>query len=220
MPELLKPVIFIVAGHGGINPANGQYTTNGKRASHSGIKLHDKSTFFEGVGNRHAALYLAAACIENGIVPILVHDDFADLSLSKRANKIKQIYSTLPPYVRARCAVIELHSDAATTADARGAATFTTTGNTRSDILAAFLLTEFDALQQTVSGFQVRRNSTTYLSGDYEKNFAIITAAPCPAVLIEMGFFTNTDDVKLLIDGSFYRQLAQSITHAFLSFIV
>jgi peptidoglycan hydrolase-like protein with peptidoglycan-binding domain len=65
-----KFVVVLDAGHGGIDPKTGLYTTpasNGKRYHHPNAKLHDNGWFFEGVENRIIANVLAEKLTAAGV---------------------------------------------------------------------------------------------------------------------------------------------------------
>ena len=53
-----KWCIGVSAGHGGIDPLTGSYTTSGKQFFHNGLDLHDRGNFYEGVFNRSIADFI------------------------------------------------------------------------------------------------------------------------------------------------------------------
>lgn len=50
--------------------------------------------------------------------------------------------------------------------------------------------------------------------GGKEANFQVIKYVPCPSVLVELGFISNPEDLKLLSQEKFRDSLAQTIAQA------
>ena len=74
-----KFIVFVDAGHGGIDPKTGKYLTAGKRAYHAGSPMHDgKGNYYEGVENRIVTDLFCAELAANGIQSVRVHHPFQD----------------------------------------------------------------------------------------------------------------------------------------------
>lgn len=214
------PIIFIDAGHGGFDPQQQQYTTFGKRADHVGLTLHQKSMYFEGVGNRIAAHYLAAFCLESGIIPITIYHHFVDTPLSQRIKTVNDYYSTLNATQKKRACLVSLHSDAAASPKANGAAVFTTLEETKSDALATAIYEQFKVLPTIFKGFNLRSDFGDVTNDpDFESDFAIIKQTKCTAVLIERAFHTNRNDVQLLVNPAFNKAAMFAVAKAVYAFI-
>lgn len=101
---------------------------------------------------------------------------------------------------KANVIVVSIHNNAAGNGSrwmsARGWATYTSPGVTKSDTLADYL---YKAAEATFKyPLKVRKYKDKYLEKDWEENFTILTKTNCPAVLIENFFQDNRDDVWYL----------------------
>lgn len=188
-----KPLIILDPGHGGINPATGKYVTPGKRSFHK----VDGSVYFEGVGNRIFAKKWAKILGIHGYdVDFTVHpDDWEDVPLYKRTRKINSLAKTRDVIM------ISIHANAAPSPKARGHEAFTYFGQTQADIIADLWLKNFH------KKFPEIALRTDLSDGDLDKeaNFAMVRDTSCPAILIELLFYTNDDDVRLLRSPNFQR---------------
>ena len=67
--NIKKTALIIDAGHGGIDPITGEYTTPaniGKKTNHKGYEFHNAGWFYEGVSNRIWAQMFAEKAIKQG----------------------------------------------------------------------------------------------------------------------------------------------------------
>lgn len=118
--------------------------------------------------------------------------------LQKRVNRINAIDNTFT----GEKLVMAQHNNASGKDDkwenARGFCVYTTRGQTKADYYAEFYIEMFS---KKFPNFKIRRE---LLDGDsdYEANFKVLTCRP-PAMLVELGFQDNLDDIKLLIDPIF-----------------
>lgn len=86
-----KFFVVIDAGHGGLDPKTGLYTTpadNGKRYQHKGIELHTKDGwFFEGVENRIIAYEYQKQLLQRGVLAVMASHPFLDWWGTKSNNE-------------------------------------------------------------------------------------------------------------------------------------
>jgi len=184
--------IFIDAGHGGINPTTGKYTTPGKGFSHTGQVFHDGGHFYEGVFNRQMAKRITAY-LKEALVPVLpVSHKWQDTTLDTRVNLANRHHQQINPGI-----YVSLHANAAQAdraGKARGFEIFTSIGKTVSDRIAE------DIYQAIAKAFPEKRMRSDTSDGDHDKeaNFRVLTRTNMPAVLLEFGFFDNIEDAKML----------------------
>lgn len=99
-----------------------------------------------------------------------------------------------------RVIVVSIHNNAAGNGSkwmsARGWATYTSPGVTKSDKLADFMYQAAESIFKYPQ--KVRKYKDKYLEKDWEENFTILTKTYCPAVLVENFFQDNRDDVWYL----------------------
>ena len=188
-------IVYIVAGHGGFDPIQKEYVTNGKRATHKGAEMHQNGTYYEGWGNRIAADYLAAICREWGLIPIRIHQEIQDTTPDTRSNEIDKYVRKFGSALAKRSVLIELHSNAAN-GTAKGARIYTTTNNDNSDILESHIRKYIK---------QLEKQFETFVLGEYkqEKNYTLIAQSSIPAVLIERAFHDNQQAAELLVCPKF-----------------
>jgi N-acetylmuramoyl-L-alanine amidase len=196
-------VIAIRAGHGGIDPITGEYTTKGKRFTHPHMdNLHSKDgkTFYEGVWNRAIANLVHKKLTSLQIPSILIHHEYKDESLRSQVDKINHIHKHKHPIAL----LLELHSNACSSHKAEGFEVYTSPGETSSDKYATLLF-------QMVSERLPIRPRTDMSDGDpdREKNFTMIAKTWCPAILPEFLFFDNKNDIKIIMDPLIMDQYAE-----------
>jgi len=189
-----KPIIILDPGHGGINPLTKKYVTAGKRSLHE----VDGSFYYEGVGNRVFAREWAKILKTHGYhVEFTVDpDNWKDVPLYKRTKKANEIAA------KNDAILFSIHSNGAKSSLARGVEAFTYFGKSKSDKIADALLKNFS---ERFPNIPLRTDLT---DGDLDKeaNFAMIRETSCPAILLEMAFHTNDDDVRMLRDWNYRLQ--------------
>lgn len=197
-----KFVVFVDAGHGGIDPKMGKYTTSGKRAYHAGLPMHDgKGNYYEGVENRIVADAVCAALAANGIQSVRVHHPFAD-SQDGGSAELQRRAALVNDYLAAGYTgyLHSFHSnaiggDAAKMEQTQGFCVFTTVGQTHSDKLAEKL---WDYTKIAFPEWNVRSQMSDG-DRDHEENFYIIRSVACPAILEEFGFHTSRKDAEFIM---------------------
>ncbi len=189
-------LVFIDAGHGGINE-KGNYTT-----APSKMFKHKDFTFYEGVYNRVIANKLAKRLANHGIDYFFVHDAVKDKPLEDRTNFVNS-YAKNKDY---KCVLFSIHGNAAANLNANYFSVWTSPGQTESDKIATILYKE---LQQE---FPDERFSPDNTDGDcdWEARFAMITQTFCPAVLSENGFFTNERQARKMLTNDWTDKVAQA----------
>jgi len=198
-------MLLLDYGHGGI--LNGKYQTSGKQYHFtSGLSV------YEGVINRQVAIELARLAMQDGheVIDVLTGKQFninqvenRDIPLATRvsnANKYKGVY-------------ISLHADAAGNTstgsghNATGGTIYTSIGDTGADKIA-------DSIAKSMAQVVHVRRDLKDNDWDMEADFYVLKKTHMPAVLIEMGFFTNEEEARRLLDTVHQQALALAIYDA------
>ncbi len=229
--------VIIDYGHGGltldghsVHPGHKEYTFG--QVDQDGHPLPETLrglTVREGVINRMIAWCLMKLLTDRGVV---VHDavagrhDWKPETSSRHAHQPWRDLevANIPLGDRISFAngydnglLISVHSNAMGTAAnpgpgqdvVRGAAVFTSPGQTKADPVATSI---WDALSSIVGGLGTRMLTPETTDGDpdYERAFAVLTKTDCAAVLIEGLFFDNIDDAMVLLSGGGRTTLANA----------
>jgi len=191
----MPKVIFLDAGHGGINPAIGMYTTApSKLFDHEKGNFHNGSTFYEGVKNRKICKMLQRKLVEAGVTVIPVYHDYLDTSLQARVDIANAYHKNIQEGI-----YISEHSNATPEHKARGFQVWTSPGQNSADGYA-------DTLIEILTRSEVRPEAKIKIltdktdgDGDYEARFFVLMQTAMPAVLLENLFFDNYSDATLLM---------------------
>ncbi|MCE2823255.1 MAG: N-acetylmuramoyl-L-alanine amidase [Bacteroidota bacterium] len=202
--------IILDFGHGGIDK-NGNYTT----APSKMYTFSNGVVAFEGEINRQIggllALYLSTHRLRYNVVLTVNPYDATDISLDKRveiANSFKKDETIL----------ISVHSNASSpSGTGTGFEIYTTTGQTKSDILATEIGNSVKTLYQKLN-LKLRFNFTDG-DLDQENNFFILRKSACPAVLLECLFFDNWNDYQKLRDPEFQKEMSWYIYKGIMSYL-
>lgn len=185
--------IIIDAGHGGISPFNNEYVTAGKRMVKDGI------TFYEGVNNRDNAERIAIALIEAGH-DVFYNDKWKDVPLTERCYDANKLNPDL---------LISIHSDANGNGkewnSASGIGTYIYTNCSQKT--KAFAHSIHNALVCNFDGIAKDR-------GIRKAGFYILKHTNCPAVLLELGFHTNKEEVQKMLTEDWKERVVASIVEA------
>ena len=181
---------LIDAGHGGVTDG-GTYTTcpNWKCEDPSTwykMFVHDGEPIFEGETNRCIANYLAQRLSEKKINFSFIHDSLTDTSLSHRVNIADQVHAA-----NGRCVYISIHSNAG---GGRGIEVFTSPGQTRSDRMAEYIYGVYD----NAGKWKMRKDHASDGDNDKEAPFYVLRKTDCPAILVELLFFDDREEAKIL----------------------
>lgn len=194
------PLIGIRAGHGGLHPETGQYTTpskTGKLFVHSKdlpIELHKTTNkgkvFFEGVFNRYVADRVAKKLGALNVPNAQFHHPYLDIPITQQSETINKANTTNPIPL-----LLELHSNAHN-GKARGFEVYTSQGNTKSDLYAELL---YGKIKERIPQMILRQDLS---DGDHDKETKLwmTTQTNCPTILPEFGFFDNAEDILLIMN--------------------
>lgn len=169
--------IILDAGHGGL--LDGVYQTAGKRS----LTEIDGEWYYEGVGNRRFVREIASGLRVYGYdVGYTVRpEDPTDISLKDRVEIVNEIAK------KEEAILISIHSNGYVNEQANGHEVFTCVGaSSKSDLLADLWLDNYFKL--------VKQKNR----GHKKANFYMIKNTICPAILIELAFHTNPEEVRLL----------------------
>lgn len=190
---------FIIdPGHSGIDPSTGKYVTPGKRMVKDGIE------FYEGVNNRIVGKQLVEALKAKGLDAELLFDHWKDLSLGTRVNLANDLYYKNNKKVF----LISVHSDAAGNGkewhSAKGITTFIyDKAGRKSQEFARIINNEL-----ICNMFDLTTNR-----GVRNARFQILSCA-APAVLLELGFHTNKEEVQKMLTDEWRSKVVTSIVDA------
>jgi N-acetylmuramoyl-L-alanine amidase len=187
-------VLFIDAGHGGVNAA-GEYMTspiNGKKKNFGTYGYHGDGWFYEGYSNRIFADLFMQKAVEMGYLCIPVYHPVNDTNLSIRTSLANNAAAQLG----AKSIFISFHSNAFN-GTVRGFNVFHHASSTKGKLIAE----------------SVGRNCGQYCTawGSNSPNpvrtetFHVLSQTNMPAILLETLFFDNSDDADLLM-SSYFRE--------------
>ena len=129
-------------------------------------------------------------------------DTWKDVPLSERVRKANELHKEKKSFL------ISIHSDAFGNGQEwtspRGITVFTSKGETKSDYLAKWFRQE---LTCNFDGLSPDR-------GTKEANFYILKNTSCPALLLELGFHTNKEEVLLMQTLEWRQKVVKSIVDA------
>ena len=99
----------------------------------------------------------------------------------------------------------------------RGYSVWTSIGETQSDKIASLV---FEAVAPVCEKYKMPLLKSVWADGDvdYEANFDELALTFMPAVLNELGFFTNITDAKLLKNEAFQNEVVQAYKTAVLAY--
>lgn len=209
-----KPKLLIVdAGHGGVVRPGGEHSINSKGIYFTVGKRSPEIPpgFYEGEFNRDVASRIKDIGVENVLllnpgpinVPLFTNKKTKRDRMGTRVGVVNEIVdSDLFDVV-----LISIHANAMGSSKswstASGSVVFTTEKpSQKTTRLAMFVL-------DNISGPGMIK-----CRGIKSSNFTIISAVRCPAVLIESGFMTSLDDVKILSDPAYRSKLSMRIWKA------
>lgn len=121
----------------------------------------------------------------------------------RRANRVTKEYSELSPFL------IDIHGDAFTNKDANGITVYTSKGQTKSDLYGDIFVKHLSRM-----GWYNRYDIDEDGLKGREANFMILRDTICPAVLLELGFYTNEEQVIQMHDDMIQEKIAQLIFEA------
>ena len=204
----MRKVVFLIdPGHGGM--INGKYQTAGKRSP----KLPDGSTLYEGVNNRDNARILIEMLKKEGLDAIDIVNSEQDVTLGERVRRANNFAK------KRKCLYVSLHSNAAGNGKefhpAKGISVFTSKGETKSDYFAEIALNNLIQAFKDTMRFRFDRTDG---DKDKEADFYVLKNTKMPAVLFELGFHTNLEEVLKIQTREFKTSAMNAIVKACIQF--
>lgn len=189
--------INIDPGHGGL--INKRYVT-----APSKMAAHEWGNFYEGVFNRSMALAVISACNYYKVSYGLTTVSNYDMSIKDRVAVARNYQLAFPE--KKHC-FISLHGNADRTGRAEGVESWSDRNNNDSDILGLCILKQFESLNM------INR-------GEKDKNFTAIYEAGkhMIAILLEIGFFTNSEEALRMQDPKFQSRAGILILKGIINF--
>lgn len=185
-------MVFLDAGHGGLDPSGNYTTPVGKKYQHRQGEFHKDGFFFEGVWNRNL-VYRVARKLEGLKVPFMVvSHPYLDYSLNYRVDTANWYYQFYPNGI-----FISSHGNASPTHRGRGYEIYTTPGQTRADELANI---HWYQVKDLIGDRIIYRPGSESGEHDKEARFFVLNRTRMPAILIEHLFFDNYQDALLMMD--------------------
>lgn len=213
---MAKKVIFLDAGHGGINPKTREYTTApSKMFKHRQGEFHDKTTFYEGVKNRKYCKDLHLLLNKMDITVIPVYHEYRDTPLHVRTKLANDYHTNVAEGI-----YISEHSNATSQHTAIGFSAWTSPGESKSDEYAESFIEAYDqkfmkstewamwSMSKSAPQMKILSN-TSDGDRDYEARFHVLTQTKMPAVLFENLFFDHYEDATMLQWTLYRREYTQ-----------
>lgn len=213
-------VIYLTAGHGsfekGVNytdPRWGKvyhFIENGKRIFSA----------YEGETNRIFAKKFMEAMKGAGIQVIQMHHDLLDMPHNTQIQRANAHFVRNKP---TKALWFSMHSNAlgskseGASIPTRGYSAWTSIGETKSDKIATLVIDAVTPICEKY-GMPVLRQNWGDGDSDYEANFDETALTFMPAVLNELGFFTNLVDAKLLKNENFQNEIVTAYKEAILQY--
>lgn len=197
-----KHLYIFDAGHGGIHPITGQYVTPGKRSPHP---MSNGEVFYEGENNLILVEMIMEEFRKHRLDVAQTRTGWMDTSLKNRVDIANQLHE------KRDTIFISIHSNGAGRNDwhpASGISVYTSSGQTKSDAFAELWMESV----QNVFGDSVKYRTDAYSDGDLDKeaNFYVLRNTKSPAMLCEIGFHTNQDEVERMISTEWKQNVVES----------
>ncbi len=163
--------------------------------------------------NLDVAIELSKILSSMGIVapltrsgPKRIHRDNRNVDLSSRpamANRLKAD------------AFISIHCNGAVAPEANGFEIYTTPGQNNSDKLATAIFESWN------EAFPAQKKRTDYSDGDPDKeaNLKVLRETRCPSCLVELGFITNLQEEKFLLNKLNQEMMALAIAKGIIKYL-
>lgn len=112
-------------------------------------------------------------------------------------------------------AFLSIHCNSATNCSASGFEAFTSPGQTKADKLCNII---YQLWEQNFPDMKIRRGNLKYTIGK-EENLYVLKHTKAPAVLVELGFISNSKEEKLLLSDEFQTTAAKTLSDALVKFL-
>lgn len=207
-------VVFVDAGHGGINDS-GRYATRGKQAYHFGHELHENGHYYEGYENRLAAERFIELCTAANIQTVRTYHPYKDTPLSDRTELVTSYLKR--GYIGY---LHSFHSNAISHTNSkkkleetRGFMVFNTRDDNFSDQIA---IQHFKNVAETVENITMRTQKSKDNDVDFEANFQVLRQTDVfnnfGAILDEWDFHTSAAGCENIIKSREQRAKACLLT--------
>ncbi|MCB0639292.1 MAG: N-acetylmuramoyl-L-alanine amidase [Lewinella sp.] len=195
-------LVFLDAGHGGLDAAGHYVTAPSKQFKHSRGTFHGDGWFYEGVWNRVLTNRVAQKLERLGVPYYLVSHEYLDTPLAQRVDVAnwyaRRVEKTL---------YISNHANVGG-GQARGFEIYTSPGRTRSDVVAEM---HWDHVKELFGNDIARyREDTSDGDHDKEERFYVLTRTAMAAILVEHLFFDNFQDASQLMDDDIIDRFAEA----------
>jgi N-acetylmuramoyl-L-alanine amidase len=171
-------------------------------AGHGG---HDPGAISNGVNEKDINLILALLLREEllayGHNVVMTRESDIYPSLTQRARTSNKNNSDL---------FVSIHCNAAMNEMASGFEVWTSSGDTDADDYAEAVINSFS---KSFPNIKLRRDFSDG-DADQERDFTVLAETTCPAILIESGFITNTDDRTRLVSPQWQRDFITTVAEA------
>lgn len=207
--EIKQTLLLIDAGHGGIDPNTGLYTTSptiGKKTLHTnGKPYHGGGWFYEGKFNREFALEFMSQAKDAGYICHPVYHPYLDTPLNDRpktGNEIQTKYNS-------KSLFLSFHANAtavgtAPQTSAEGVCSFVYKLGSETAKLAEKITL---SMQNVFDAHGSKRRSQLV----NDNPLTITTATNMGAILFEIGFFDNPNNADLLMKPEFRQKVVKSM---------
>jgi len=204
-----KKYVYILAGHGGINPKTGEYTTRpSKMYYHKDLNLHAGGLFYEGVFNREITAIICKELDKMNIPYKSNHLDWEDKPLASQIREVNNLNDV--------AFILSIHSNAAASEKANGITVFVgKNAGQKSKAIATDLAKN---LQNHCHEFNFPKQ-TRNLYWQSPQTLGILEKTKHPSVLSESGFFTNKKDVQLMVNPVILDKIAAAHVATILNFM-
>lgn len=192
--------VLLDLGHG--------QNTKGKRSP----VWEDGSQLLEWEYNRRIGKHLVNMLIENRINFIVISPESIDIPLKVRVQRANDFAKANK---RFKTFFISLHGNADPSGKGHGIEVWTSVGQTKSDLIATIFMKQVDKFMKDWS---VRRD---FSDGDADKEaqFYVLKHTSMPAILPEMGFYSNEKECKKMMDINTHHLFAKTLLKTILETI-
>lgn len=195
-------IVAIDCGHGGV--IDGEHQTPEKTFK------HDWGTFDEGTFNRAIGLCLSGLLLREDVSHYFTTDSKYDISLPVRTIRANNFQRKYP---NKKHLFLSLHGNAFKDSRANGVEVWTSPGETKSDKYATILYNSLKDVEWKM------RSDFTDGDPDKESRFYVLVNTNMPAVLLELGFYSNSEEAKKMEDPEVQRELSELILKGILEII-
>lgn len=204
-------VVYLDAGHGGLAPGNGTYTTHpDKQFRHGNQSFHRFGWFYEGVWNRDMLVRVFKRLRALSIRTIIVSHAWQDTPLAQRTERANWYHKNWRPGI-----LVSLHANASPTHNARGYEVYTSPGPTSADLLAEL---HWQATRDLLGNRIRMRDDISDGDHDKEAQFWMLQKTVMPAILVEHLFFDQHEDAQLLMDETILDLFAEATVRAIVEY--